>query len=149
MIIRTVCLLMLAMLLLACAPDDIGTLPPERPFGTISGQAVAGPIANAQVTVYGFGNGTQGTRLGSAQTDDNGAYSIDIQAPSQIVLVEIRGGSYVEEASGTPVALADEQVLRAIGRYRSGQPLTLMVTPLTHMAVALAEYNIGNGMAVA
>ncbi len=148
MTIKTVCLLVLAILLLACAPDDIGTLPPERPFGTISGQAVAGPIADAQVTVYGFGNGAQGS-LGSAQTDNNGAYTVDIQAPSQIVLVEVRGGAYVEEASGSPVSLAEGQVLRAVGHYQSGHPLTLMVTPLTHMVTALAEYKVANGMATA
>lgn len=146
MIAKTACLLMVSILLLACSPGDPGTLPPERPFGTISGQAVAGAIASAQVTAYGFDSGARGTRLGDTQTDDSGAYAIDIQAPSQIILVEVRGGSYVEEASGSPVSLAEGQVLRAIGRYRSGQPLTLMVTPLTHMAVALSEYKIDSGM---
>ncbi len=143
---KIACLLLMSLLLLACSPDDAGKLPPERPFGSISGLAVAGPIANAQVTVYGFGNGSPGARLGGTTTDDNGAYAIDIQAPSQIVLIEVRGGRYMEEANGSPVSLAEGQVLRAVGRYRSGQPLTLMVTPLTHMAVALAEYKIGNGI---
>ena len=148
MIVKTACLLMVSILLLACSPGDAGGLPPERPAGTLTGQAVAAAIGNAQVTVYGFEKGKRGTRLGGTVTDDSGAYTIDIQAPSQAILVEISGGDYVEEASGISVALTEGQILRAVGHYQSGRPLTLMVTPLTHMAAALAKFKATNGMAV-
>ena len=146
--LKTICLLLAASLLLACSPGDSGKLPPVRPAGTLSGQAMAGPIVNAQVTVYGFGDGRRGTRLGNTLTDADGEYSLDIRAPSQVVLVEVRGGRYVEEASNASVELADGQVLRAVGRYQSGRPLRLMVTPLTHMVVALAEHKLASGMAI-
>ncbi|HEX22161.1 MAG TPA: hypothetical protein ENH21_01880, partial [Chromatiales bacterium] len=148
MIVKTARLLMVSILLLACSPGDAGGLPPERPAGTLTGQAVAAAIGNAQVTVYGFEKGKRGTRLGGTVTDDSGAYTIDIQAPSQAILVEISGGDYVEEASGISVALTEGQILRAVGHYQSGRPLTLMVTPLTHMAAALAKFKATNGMAV-
>lgn len=133
-------------LLWGCAPGDSIELPAERPLGVIRGSAVDALIADAQVSIYGLENGDRGVKLGGATTDASGAYSVDIQTHSRPVLVEIRGGSYVEEASGALVTLGDGQVLRAVGMYESGQVHDIMVTPLTHMATALAEYKIGNGM---
>ncbi|MDT8385045.1 MAG: hypothetical protein RRB22_11575 [Gammaproteobacteria bacterium] len=138
-------LLLLSGCLSGCAPGDSTELPAERPHGSISGYAVNGLIGGAQVSVYGFSNGVRGSRLGGTTTDASGAYSVDVQGRSQPVLIEVSGGSYVEEASGATVSLQDGQRLRAIGRYTSGQAQDLMVTPLTHMATALAEYRIQQG----
>lgn len=138
-------LLLLSGCLSGCAPGDSTELPAERPYGSISGYAVNGLIGGAQVSVYSFANGVRGSRLGGTTTDASGAYSIAIQGRSQPILIEVSGGSYVEEASGTTVSLQDGQRLRAIGRYISGQAQDLMVTPLTHMATALTEYRMTQG----
>lgn len=129
-----------------CAPGDSTELPAERPYGSISGYAVNGLIDGAQVSIYSFTHGVRGSRLGGTTTDASGAYTVHIQDRSQPILIEVSGGSYVEEASGATVSLQDGQRLRAIGRYTSGQAQDLMVTPLTHMATALAEYRIQQGM---
>ena len=126
--------------------DGSTELPPERPFGTINGNAVAGVIAGAQVSIYGFNNGTRGKKLGDTSTDNQGAYSIGIQGANQAILIEISGGGYIEEATGTNVTLKDDQTLRAVGMYTSGETHTFMVTPLTHMVAALTEYKISIGM---
>lgn len=135
-------------LLWGCAPGDSTELPSERPPGVIKGSAVDGLLAGAQVSIYGLENGDRGVKLGGATTDASGVYSVNIQTHSRPFLIEVRGGSYVEEASGVLVTLEDGQVLRAIGMYESGLTHDAMVTPLTHMATALAEHKIANGMSV-
>ncbi|MGD8593150.1 MAG: hypothetical protein PVF82_09985 [Gammaproteobacteria bacterium] len=62
-------------------------------------------------------------------------------------MVEVTGGSYVEEASGVEVSLADGQKLRSLVHYENGHLVSTNVTPLTHMASALTEYKIANQMA--
>ena len=145
---KTLYFLLAIALLWGCAPDDSTELPAERPFGTINGNAVDGLIAGAQVSIYSLKNGIRGLKLGDGTTDDSGAYSIDIQSPNQPILIEVSGGSYTEEATGTPVLLKDGQILSAVGMYQSGQTHNFMVTPLTHLATALAEYKTATGMSV-
>ena len=135
-------------LLWGCAPGDSTELPDERPFGTVTGNAVDGLITGAHVSIYSLKNGIRGLKLGDATTDDSGAYSVDIQSPNQPILIEVSGGSYTEEATGTPVLLKSGQVLRAVGMYKSGQTHNFMVTPLTHLITGLAEYKMAMGMSV-
>lgn len=135
-------------LLWGCAPGDSTELPDERPFGTVTGNAVDGLIVGAQVSIYSLKNGIRGLKLGEATTDDSGAYSVDIQSPNQPILIEVSGGSYIEEATGTPVSLKDGQTLLAVGMYKSGQTHNFMVTPLTHLVTGLAEYKTAMGMSV-
>lgn len=137
-----------AMLLSAC-PSDSVDVPPQRPAGAITGAAVDGVILDGDVGVYSFDAGTRGARLGGGKTDSDGRYGIDIVAPSGPVLIEVTGGTYIEEASGKNVTLQDGQVLRSVAMYESGQPLQVTISPLTHVAAALAEYRVARGTTVA
>ena len=123
-------------------------LPPERPAGVVDGHAVDAVISGGIVSVYAFDGGEKGKLIGSAVTDQEGYYSLDLRAPSQPILVEITGGSYVEEASSVSVSLVAGQVLRAVTHYESGQPVNVMVTPLTNLAAGLAEYKVKGGTSV-
>lgn len=135
----------LAVILVACGGGS-GDLPPVRPSSVVSGNAVDAEIQNGQVAIYAFGRSGKGERLGGGVTDARGFYSIELRAPSQPVLIEVSGGRYVEEASGVVVDVGEGQVLRAVAHYVSGQPLSLMVTPLTQLAAGLAEYQITRGI---
>ncbi len=141
-------LLVAASFLAGCSPDDSLKLPGERPSGIIQGNVVDGILVGSRVNIYGFENGTRGVLLGTAITDEQGGYAIELQAPDQPLLIEISGGTYLEDADDSAVTLADGQVLRALTKYKSGEPLDAMVTPLTHLAVGLAEYRINNGSSV-
>ena len=99
-------------------------LPPERPQGQISGFAIDSAITDGKVSVYGFSNGVRGEKLGSGTTDATGAFSVPLRAASQVVLVEVTGGSYTEEASGKVVTLADGQNLRSLVQYQAVRLLT-------------------------
>ncbi|MEJ2573638.1 MAG: hypothetical protein P8164_08655 [Gammaproteobacteria bacterium] len=122
-----------------------GDLPPVRPSGTVSGNAMAAAIQDGRIAVYALGRNGKGALLGTTTTDAQGHFSLDLRAPSQPVLIELSGGRYVEEANGVTVNVAEGQVLRAVARYQSGRPLSVMVTPLTHLAAALAEYRVAQG----
>ena len=137
-------LTILVLVLVACGGDQ-GSLPPSRPFGIVSGNAIAAEIDNGHVAVYSLDRNGKGALLGTGDTDTQGFFSLDLQAPSQPVLVELSGGRYIEEASGIGVDVADGQVLRAVAYYKSGQPLSVMVTPLTQIAAGLAQYRIAQG----
>ena len=141
---RLLCLAVMAWILVACGGGS-GELPPARPTSTVSGNAVAAEIQNAQVAVYTLDRNGKGALLGSGVTDAQGFYSLEMQAPSQPVLVEVSGGHYAEEANGIAVNVDEGQVLQAVTLYQSGQPLSVMVTPLTQLAAGLAEYRIAQG----
>ena len=139
-------LLTLTVTLVGCGVESTD-LSSERSVGYVSGYAIDSAISNAIVSVYSFANGQRGERLGVGLTNGVGAFSVNVQAESQLVMVEITGGSYVEEASGVEVLLSDGQKLRSLIYYESGHLVSTNVTPLTHMATALAEYKIANGIA--
>ncbi|KAF0190816.1 MAG: hypothetical protein FD165_2374 [Gammaproteobacteria bacterium] len=142
-----ICALLSGALLTACLDNSVD-LPPERPASVIRGSAVDGIIVNGTVNVYVFNDGIKGERLGGGTTDGEGRYAIDVRAPDGPLLIEVAGGNYSEEATGTAVALQDGQLLRAVSLYRSGQPLTVTVTPLTNLAAGLAAYRISTGAGV-
>ncbi|MFQ5589459.1 MAG: hypothetical protein ACE5F7_11550, partial [Nitrospiria bacterium] len=132
--------------LVSCGRSGGGAV--ERPASTVEGFAVDAQIAGGDVTVYSYKNGVKGEVLGTATTDEKGFYSIKLSASDQYILIEVRGGSYVEEASGENVSLAPGQLLRAITFYKSGSPVRLMVTPFTNVAAGLAEYKIKGGVPI-
>jgi len=148
LLLLSVLLLVVVFLLTGCSPGGSLDLPEERPSGVIQGNVVDGILVGSRVNIYGFESGTRSILLGTAITNEQGGYAIELQTSDQPVLIEISGGTYLEDASGSAVTLADGQVLRAVTHYKSGKPLDAMVTPLTHLAVGLAEYNINNGVPV-
>jgi hypothetical protein len=138
-----------AMLLTACSSGGgDASLPSERPAGALTGHAVDAVVVGGTVTVYGFLGGQRGDALSTGATDQEGRYSVTIRAEDQPVLIELAGGSYVEEASGKSITLRDGQVLRAVTFYRSGTPLTTMVTPWTNLAAGLVAYKVRQGLSV-
>ncbi len=125
---------------------ESGGLPPGRPTASVSGFVVDDAISDARINVYAFDGGIKGELMGSATTASDGSYTLEIDGVNKRpVLVEARGGHYVELSTGRQVVLKDDEVLKAIALFEPGQPLSLMVTPLTHLAVALVEFQLGAG----
>ena len=120
---------LLTTLLMSCGGSS--SLPPERPHGLVSGYAVDSAISGGTVSVYSFTNGVKGEKLGSGTTDAAGAFNVKVYAPSQIVLVEVTGGSYVEEASGTTVQLKTGESLSSLVSYQLENTVSTNITPLT------------------
>ncbi len=125
---------------------ESGDLPSNRPTASVSGFVVDDAISDAQINIYAFDDGLKGDLLGTTITGADGAYALEIDGVNKRpVLIEARGGSYVELATGQQVVLKDDEVLKAVAIFQPGQPLSLMVTPLTHLVVALVEFQLSSG----
>ncbi|MBS0395790.1 MAG: hypothetical protein JSR54_14305 [Proteobacteria bacterium] len=119
--------------------------PPPPVQGTISGTAVKGPVSGATVTAYAVADGTMGAPIGTASTDASGHYSIAIGSYAGAVMLQLSGGSYTDEATGTMMSMRAGDVLTAVmpsvaaGSTTSG----IQLTPLTSMAQAMAAHMTG------
>ncbi len=109
------------------------------PYGSnaVSGVASKGPIKGGTVSAYKIVDGVKGDLLGTDTTSTaDGSYSIDMGDYTGPVLVEIQGGIYKDEATGTDVALTSP--LQAAVADAAGA-VTIAVTPLTDLAVSQAS----------
>jgi hypothetical protein len=104
----------------------------------ISGIASKGPLNSATIKVYKLAqDGSKGAQLGiDTPTQTDGSYSIDIGSYSGATLVEVSGGTYMDEATHTTLSLTTP--LRTAMSNLSGSA-SVAITPLTEMSVKLAE----------
>lgn len=148
--LRTImAMVMTALLAAACGgggsitlADNVGS----GGTGFVSGTVTKGPVDKASVTAYGISGGQMGAQIGTAATTDaNGNFRIDIGAYSGPVLLQMSGGSYIDEATGSPMTMAAGDVMTAVlpsvkaGSGSSG----VQLTPLTAMAQAMAQHLSG------
>jgi hypothetical protein len=128
------------------------TTPPPPTQGTISGSAVKGPVSSATVTAYAISNGTMGAALGSAKTDAHGAFTIAVADYSGPMMLRMQGGTYTDEATGSPMNMLSADVLTCVVptiTVTSGSTMSgIQITPLTSMAYAWAR-NMAGGMTAA
>lgn len=111
------------------------TTTPTVTTTTINGVAVKGPVKGATVTIK---KASDGAVLKTTTTGDGGVYSVAVDYTGDVV-VEVNGGTYVDEATGATTALATplKSVLQA-----NGGTVTGVVTPITTMAYT---YAFGSG----
>jgi hypothetical protein len=127
-----------------------GVVPPTT--GTLTGTATKGPVGSATVKAFAINNGTRGSELGSATTDAGGNFTMTMGAYSGPVMLQVHGGSYLDEATGMRMNMLDADELTCVvpeltvtaGLTTAG----IQVTPLTAMAQAWAEHMTG-GMTAA
>lgn len=124
-----------------------GTSGTNGTTGMISGTAVKGPIIGGTVSAYAVTNGTVGTQLASGTTDNAGNFSLSIGDYAGPVMLQMSGGTYVDEATGAAMAMSPGDVMTTITpSIMSGETMTnIQVTPLTSMAQAMAN-NMAGGM---
>ncbi len=113
---------------------------------TISGTAVKGPVNGATVTAYAINNGTMGAQIGSGPTDAQGNFTISIGSYSGSVMLQMNGGTYTDEATGTSnMAMQPGDVMTSvIPSVTANSAMTgVQITPLTSMAQARAHAMAG------
>jgi hypothetical protein len=116
--------------------------------GTISGTAVKGPVNGGTVTAYGInGDGTQGARIGETMTDGQGNFSVNVGEYSGVVMLQLSGGQYTDEATDQLMNMDQNTVMTAlIPDLASGEIMgNIQITPLTSMAQEWAR-NMAGGM---
>jgi len=120
--------------------------------GMLSGTAIKGPVGSATVKAFAITNGARGSQLGSATTDANGNFTMTMDAYTGPVMLQVRGGSYLDEATGIRMNMLDADELTCLVpaiTVAAGSTTTgVQVTPLTSMAQAWAEHMTG-GMTTA
>ncbi|THB75561.1 MAG: hypothetical protein D6B28_00240 [Gammaproteobacteria bacterium] len=102
---------------------------------------------DSTVNIYSWAQGTKGSLLETCTTDSNGSCNVRIYNESQPMLIEILDGKYRELATGTLVPLSEEDILQAVFNYQQVDT-KVTVTPVTHMAAALAANQIADGIEV-
>jgi hypothetical protein len=113
--------------------------------GMMSGTAVKGPVATSTVTAYAITSGMMGAQLGSATTDANGNFSVPMGTYAGSVMLQVTGGTYLDEATGSTMPMLSGDLLAAcVPAVTSGTTTTgIQMTPLTTMAHARAKTMTG------
>ncbi len=113
--------------------------------GMMSGTAVKGPVGGATVTAYAITNGMMGAQLGSATTDASGNFSVPLGSYAGSVMLQMTGGTYTDEATGSTMPMLPGDLLVAcVPAVTSGSTTTgIQMTPLTSMASARAKAMTG------
>ena len=135
-----------ASMLVACGGGGGGGGTSPAPVsGTVSGTAVKGPVTGAMVTAYGISGGAMGAKIASANTDAQGNFSLSMGTYAGPVILQMVGGTYTDEASGSGMSMLSGDVMTAVlptmtaGATVSG----IQVTPLTSMAQTMAQHRAG------
>ncbi|WP_201495180.1 hypothetical protein [Rubrivivax sp. A210] len=118
---------------------------------TLSGSAVKGPMAKAEVGIYAVGADGKpaGTALVTTETGDDGSYSITfdgLKDQPYVVIVKAKAGTtHRDEATGVAQALPDGFQMRAlvIPAAAGTQTTSATVTPFSELEVAAAEKATG------
>jgi hypothetical protein len=140
------CLGVFAVVLAGCGSS--GGSAEQSVNGLINGSAIKGPVANADISAFSIGmNGIKGDLIGSAHTDNEGNFSIMVGTHSGPVLVEMSGGHYTDEATGTIMNVSQGDIMTSVvPLFTSGEMMDKVhITPLTSMAQTLAQ-NMPGGM---
>jgi hypothetical protein len=114
--------------------------------GTVSGTAVKGPVSNATVRAFVIGpNGTLGAQMGSGMTDDAGNFTMQVGNYSGPLMLEMMGGSFMDEATGAHVEMGvTDMMTTAIPNMPADAGLSgVEITPLTSMAQQMAQHMSG------
>ena len=118
-----------------------GVTPPPPVTGTVSGTAVKGPVSGGTMTAYALSNGAMGTKITSATTNADGSFSLAMGSYAGPVMLQMTGGTYADEATGTTMPMMAGDVMTAVlPSMTAGQTLNgIQVSPLTAMAQTLAQ----------
>jgi hypothetical protein len=108
----------------------------EKPTASpnlVRGVASKGPLQGSTVCAFAIVNNAKSSALGTCAANiANGAYSIDIGTYTGPVLLEVLGGSYIDEASGATAILTAP--LRSMIGNAAGGTVSAAITPLTELA---------------
>lgn len=145
---KWICILFPIMTLLAgCGggSGDGNTGTNRSDTAVISGTATKGPVVGATVTAFSINpDGTKGGRIGSGQTDGQGNFSITMGNHSGPVMLQMMGGSYMDEATGSQMSTGSNDLMTCVIPSISGGTVSgVQITPLTSMAQSRAQYMSG------
>ena len=148
----------LCLALAACGGGTSGSYSGSTLDGQILMDATAPVVGSANVCIWGIANGqgnplntnvsppaSTGTLLtsGCLSTNAQGQFSADLSNFYGPVLIQVTGGTYTNRATGSAMGLsylsATNASLQAIAFVGGGGTVNVLATPLTTIAVAMAN----------
>ncbi len=119
-------------------------MPTGKAAGQLSGIVVKGLVTNGTVTAYQVDAQLQrGAALGSATTNEAGAFTIDLPSYNGPLLIVASSGTYTEEAIGFPVTLDGHELALVVPDYKSGSNVeNLRVTPVSTFVAGAASFHV-------
>lgn len=135
-----------AVVLAGCGSSGSSTA--QSVNGLINGTAIKGPVANSDISAFSIGmDGMKGELIGTAHTDNEGHFSIMVGGHSGAALLEMSGGHYTDEATGTIMNVSQGDMMTSVlPSFTSGEIMNdVHITPLTSMAQVMAQ-NMPGGM---
>jgi hypothetical protein len=113
--------------------------------GYVSGTVTKGPVDKASVTAYAIAGGQMGPQIATTLTDPTGSFKMDMGAYAGPVMLQVSGGSYLDEATGTVMPMAVGDVMTAVVPTVAANANTagIQVTPITAMAQSMAQHMTG------
>ena len=132
---------------------------------SVSGTVFNGPMTQATVTAYAIDNGVAGARIASVAADGQGNFTMPLGSYSGAVMLQMSGGTYTDEATGTAMTMGASDLMSAVmptvasGTAVSGVWLTAMTSMaqaraaleaggMTHINIAPANTAMGNNFSV-
>lgn len=137
------------LILTGCGGSGGGSSTPVADFMvTLEGGIVKGKVSGASISVFAVDSSgvKTGSAIATATTDADGMYTIALGNFSGVYIVEATGGSYVDEATGQTKSIPTDSPLRAVSSVDTPSQdliITATVTPLTDIAVQVAEQKTG------
>jgi len=122
-----------------------GTNPPGVSYGSISGTAVKGSVSGATVVAYAINDGSLGSQIASGNTDSQGNFNLSIGNYTGPVMLQMHGGTYTDEATGSSMPMMPGDVLTTVlPTVAAGATISsIQLTPLTSMAQMIAQHLTG------
>lgn len=142
------CVTVIMLLLFGCSGGGGGgsTSTSASFSGGIGGTGIKGPVGNATVMAYAISNGAMGAQISTGTTDLNGNFNLTTGSYAGPVMLQLSGGTYTDEATGTPnMSMATGDVMTAVlPSIAAGATISgVQMTPLTSMAQAMAQHMAG------
>ncbi len=116
------------------------TLPGERPHGTIKGEVLGGLYTGGEITAYTFDEKNTPQFAARTTIQENGSFTLSLQAPTQPVLLKATGGRYLDPRSLQIITTQPNFILSLIFTFESGETHNTSITPSTHFAAGLLKY---------
>jgi hypothetical protein len=141
------CATIAMLLLFGCGGGGGGTS--ASVSGGIGGTGVKGPVGGATVTALAITNGVKGAQIATAMTNASGnnigGFNLNMGKYGGAVMLQLSGGSYTDEATGSTMTMTGGNVMTAvIPAFTAGTTLNgIQITPLTSMAQTMAQSMAG------
>ena len=109
--------------------------------GSITGRAIKGVLAGADVTVFAVDeDGRRQEELGTAETADDGTFTVDTKGHAGNALVCAAGGTYTEESTGSLVQAGPLELCALVEGLELGEARAdVLLTPWSTMHAELSS----------